>query len=195
MYRLNSLFIIYEINIIFLLLFLFNAQLKAVAADITANPQTDSLQKIVHRLSQVLSKELPLQEAEKLLDNNLVAYMNGKKVGEGKKLWYKWVQFLHYNAAKKIEGLVVKIEKTEIQNSITIYARWHGLINGKKAVSDLGTVTYQVQNGKITNIWTHKANYVFIYGDSIKNSLGFYWVLLRLSLWNCPSAETSDLCE
>ena len=181
---------------IFFLLFLFNAQLKAVAADITANPQTDSLQKIVYRLSQVLSRQLPLQEAEKLLDKNLVAYMDGKKVGEGKKMWYKWVQFLHYNAAKKIEGLVVKIEKTEIQNNrITIYARWHGLINGKKAVSDLGTVTYQVQNGKITNIWTHKANYVFIYGDSIKNSLGYYWVLLRLSLWNCPSAETSDLCE
>ena len=116
---------------IFLLLFLFNAQLKAVAADITANPQTDSLQKIVHRLSQVLSKELPLQEAEKLLDNNLVAYMNGKKVGEGKKLWYKWVQFLHYNAAKKIEGLVVKkIEKTEIQNNLFLCKMTDGLVNG-----------------------------------------------------------------
>ena len=44
---------------IFFLLFLFNAQLKAVAvaADITANPQTDSLQKIVYRLSQVLSRQ------------------------------------------------------------------------------------------------------------------------------------------
>ena len=120
---------------IFFLLFLFNAQLKAVAADITANPQTDSLQKIVHRLSQVLSRQsYHYKRQKKLLDNNLVAYMDGKKVGEGKKLWYKWVQFLHYNAAKKIEGLVVKIEKTEIQNNrITIYARWHGLINGKKS--------------------------------------------------------------
>ena len=106
---------------IFLLLFLFNAQLKAVAADITANPQTDSLQKIVHRLSQVLSKELPLQEAEKLLDNNLVAYMNGKKVGEGKKLWYKWAVIsaatalscaLNRNSKRKIDINFINYKET-----------------------------------------------------------------------------------
>ncbi len=188
--------------LIFFLLFTFNLQSTSVAKKLTTekiieNSNPNSSLAIVHRLLRVLSRELPLQEAEILLDENLTTYMDGKEAGNGKKIWYKWVQFLHYNADKKIAELTVKIEETKIQkDSITIYARWHGLINEKKAVSDIGKVTYQVQNGKIVSIRTHRANYVFIYGDSIaKSSLAYYWLLLRLFLWNCPSGEASDLCK
>lgn len=141
--------------------------------------------KIVSRLLQVISKQLPLKTAETLLDKNLSSYMDGKKVGSNKNSWFRWVQFLHYNLSKKVSSPKIIIEEIKEKGKIIeVTAYWSGQVNSSTKKSSLGKVTYQVQNSKIINIWTHRANYSFIYGKKIAASkIYFYWIILKMLLW------------
>lgn len=143
---------------------------------------------IVRCLLQVISRQLPMSAAAALLDNDLTAYMDGKKCG-GVKQWGRWVRFLHYNADKKMSGLAIVIDHlSEADNRVMVTAHWQATLAGKLTVAKPGTVTYQVRDGKIINIWTRRKNYVFIYGNGIAaRPLAFYWLCLRMALWRDPA--------
>ncbi|MGU9950784.1 MAG: hypothetical protein ACNYPH_00410 [Gammaproteobacteria bacterium WSBS_2016_MAG_OTU1] len=152
------------------------------------SPPNASPSEVVRNLLQVISQQLPMSAADELLAENLQPHMDGKKIGHGKKSWFKWVQFLHENAAKKVTALTIEIDSiNEKGHLVEVQARWSGVHNGAKILSSLGTVVYEVQDGKIINVWTHRANYTFIYGDAFANNpLAFYWVIMRLIVWTPP---------
>jgi len=141
---------------------------------------------IVSSLLQIISRQLPFSAAEKLLDKNLHAYMDGKKIGNGRRAWFLWVRFLHHNADKRIANLQINVEDMDtVGDKVTVRARWSGVIDGQQQQSDIGTVVYQLQDGKIIAVWTHKKNYRFIYGNGISdNPVFFYWLLLRLWMYS-----------
>lgn len=150
-----------------------------------------SEQDIVRQLLQVISRELPLRTAQSLLADDLTAHMDGRVIGHGKQAWFKWVQFIHRNADKKMTQLTIVIDHINRENDIFhVNARWRALINGEESYSDLATVSYQVRADKVINIWTHRANYVFIYGRRIADSrIAFYRLLFRLMLWRPPTID------
>ena len=160
-------------------------------------PHTMSAPEVVQNLLQVISRKLPLSKANDLLDDNLHAYMDGKNISNSKSAWFRWVQFLHHYSDKNMSNLSIEINTLkEIGiDKVEVKARWCGNPHDSETqkFSEVGTVTYEVHNGKITSIWTHRKNYVFIYGKQIAtNPLRFYWILLRLTLWTPPVVESKN---
>ncbi len=150
----------------------------------------------VRRLLQVISRQLSFSAAIELLDENLNSYMDGRLLSCNAQAWFRWVRFLQYSADKKILNLSIVIDNiNNVNDIVTVTAHWSGVIDGKVAVSEPGTVAYQICNSKIVNIWTHKKNYIFIYGNSITKTPVFYWLLLRVLLWRQPPLEPSDQLE
>ena len=146
------------------------------------NPGED--EQIVRRLLEVISRRRPMNEAAELLDVNVIAHMDGRIVGRSSGAWRRWVRFLHYNADKRMSSLTIEVDSVSRRDDVvSVAAHWRGEIDGQEQLSDAGTVSYRVRDGKICEIWTHRANYVFIYGAKIKSIAGFGWVLLRLLLW------------
>ena len=124
-----------------------------------------------------------MADAAELLDENLISYMDGKEIARGRGAWLRWVRFLQYSADKKMRGLAIEIERMEgADGVVSVFARWRGERGGETKRSEIGVVQYEVRNGKIARIRTHKKNYVFIYGAAAAFAPGFYWVLLRLLL-------------
>ena len=139
-------------------------------------------QEIVRRLLQVISNELPMDEAAHLLDARVTATMDGKKISSGRRPWQKWVLFMRRTAKMRgIDNLHIVVDSMLGDGEeIEVRAKWYGLYSGKEVFSDAGKVVYRVQNGKITAIHTHKSNYVFICGNKIKQPFFFYLLLLRV---------------
>lgn len=141
------------------------------------------MQQTVCDLLRVISRQASFADAEALLDDGLVVYMDGRRLGSGPDSWIRWVRFLHHNADKKMSGLTLEVERMQYEdNRVRVLAAWRADIKGEPAYSDVGEVVYEVRDNKITSIWTHKKNYVFIYGDMVATSLGFYWQVLRMLL-------------
>lgn len=148
---------------------------------------------VVRQLLQVISRQLPFSVIPTLLSAHLRPHMDGRKIGSGIRSWYRWVRFLQYTADKRMSDLAVAVESINSHDDrVTVTARWSGRINNKTISSDVGTVIYQVQDGKIINIWTHKKNYIFIHGNIAANPLAFYWLLVRLCLWHCPPIDAAS---
>lgn len=144
----------------------------------------------MRRLLKIIVGQSPMNTAAALLDDNVAAYMDGKKIARGVHAWRRWVLFLQHNAAKKITDLSLDIKSINTDGDrVTVHACWCGQIAGVPAQSKIGTVVYQINDGKIIAIWTHKANYVFIYGDNIVRTPFFYALLLRLMLWQKTAAD------
>lgn len=140
---------------------------------------------IVRRLLRVISREAPFAEAEELLDENLRAYMDGKQIANGRGAWFRWVRFLHYAADKKMSALTIEVQRMECADDVvSVFARWRGEVGGEIKYSETGAVQYQIRDGKIIAVRTHKKNYVFIYGKSVATAPGFYFLLLRLWIRN-----------
>ncbi len=145
-----------------------------------------SSKNIVQHLFQVISRELPMSTANFLLDENLCSYMDNKKMGSNRETWFRWVQFLHKTADKKMSSLSIVIDKfKKKKDTVEAEVHWKAQLNGQTVVSDVKKVVYQLKNNKIINIWTHRSNYIFIYGNKIATSkLYFYWIAVKLSLWS-----------
>ena len=146
-------------------------------------------QKIVLRLLDVISAKLPMPEARTLLHTKVRAYVDGTKIATGQNAWKKWVLFLQHTAHQRgIKNLRIVTESIHNNGAqVVVQARWHGTINGKESTSDIGCVTYHVQNNKIIAVQTHKANYTFIYGTKVTNPLFFYLLLLRVMFFRTAS--------
>ena len=134
-----------------------------------------------------------MRDADSLLDDNLIVYMDGKKIGGGKQAWNRWVRFLHYNADKTITGLALSIDSiSENDGSVIARAKWRGTIRNQPMESDGGTVAYEVRGGKITSIRTCRKNYAFIYGKRIAGKFVFYLLLARMLLWRDSASGRGD---
>ncbi len=144
---------------------------------------------IVQDLLRVISRQAPLQMADTLLSKRLAVHMDGKSIGPGgPHAWHQWVSYLHATADKKMSSLRIVVDEIVVEGDmVDVAAHWCGVIDGVESRSDIGRVRYQVRDGQVASIWTHRANYVFIYGQRMADStLAFYYLLWRVSRWRFP---------
>ncbi len=149
----------------------------------------DSPENIVRRLLRVVGRELPYSAAAELLDENLSAFMDGKKISRGRDAWFRWVRFLHRRAKEQYSDFGMQVESVRDDGGeVAVRAKWRGVRGGNKTeFSETGEVFYEVRGGKIINIWTKRKNYVFIHGQSIaKFRPAFWFLLLRMALSRAP---------
>lgn len=146
-------------------------------------------EEIVRRLLKVISRQLPMSEASKLLAHDVRAHMDGWQASTGQDAWGRWVRFLHAVADRKMSDLDILVEHVECRGeTVSVSAKWRASVQGKVRESESGEVTYRLRDGKIVEIQTHKRNYVFIFGKHFVSAPVFWWTILRLMIWsrNCP---------
>lgn len=142
-------------------------------------------QAIVSRLLAVISRREPLAAARELLHPQVALYMDGRLLARGPAAWLRWVYFLQQQADKRgLRDLIIaEPQLSENAGEVQVTAHWQATADGQRRESAAGRVCYQIRDGRIIRIATHRSNYVFIYGSAIARSrLAFYFLLLRLIL-------------
>lgn len=131
-------------------------------------------------------------QAEELLADDVILRVDGRLIAHGQRAWFRWVTCLH-NTADKNNMADARIVVDDIKDNngvVSVEAHWQTARDGDAGISAPGKVEYVVRGGKITEIRTHRRNYVVFYGARIANSwAAFYWLLLRVSFRRLSAGE------
>jgi hypothetical protein len=140
---------------------------------------------LVFALVRVVNGEAPRLAAREILDPMVEIRMDSTAYC-GIDVWYKWIHLIR-NC-----GRVADLRMTQCRahcdagdpSLVYLSARWTGTIRSRRipgmATAD-SEACYQIQDGRIKKIWTHKSNYEFIFGRWIRYSV-CYWFFLAWSV-------------
>ena len=141
-------------------------------------------EEVVRALLDVVGTKRPIGAAKALLQEGLVCHMDGKRLSASREAWFCWVGYLHRTAKKRVSRLELVLDRVKARGDrVEVWAFWQGEVDGRFERSRPGKVVYRVSRGRVAEIWTHKANYTFIYGPWVVNPLVFYFWVLRMMLW------------
>lgn len=142
---------------------------------------TRSPEETVLALVHVINGDVPRRNADDLLDPSLNIYMDKAK-HQGLSLWYKWIHMIRgcgLIANLRMTDTVISVDRID-PNLVHLTMRWEG----RNRTSDIaltssyvGSISYRVREGIISEIWTRKSNYEFIFGEWIKFRLGYRLLL------------------
>jgi hypothetical protein len=152
-----------------------------------------SPQELVLALVRVISGESPRRAAEACLNPQVTIHMDSA-IHRGITIWYKWI-YLIRNCGR-IWNLRMTPHNVRCDlhdpNLVHLSMSWSGTNRSHRrpaTAPDVGALRYLVRDGRIVEIWTHKNNYVFIFGEWIRYSIYyrlflcwaiFYFALLWL---------------
>jgi hypothetical protein len=152
--------------------------------------ESASPQGVVVALVRVINGELPIMAAEEHLDPQVKMHMDSAQ-HRGITLWYKWIHLIrNCGRVSDLRMVPVKIwADPQEPGMVHLWMCWSGTDRGKHTAEtalDMYHVRYLIQGGRIVEIWTHKANYVFIFGEWIRYSacyrLFLGWAMLHFAL-------------
>jgi hypothetical protein len=125
---------------------------------------------VVARLIAVLSGDGPLADAEACLDRAVVIHVDGAETHRGIVLWKRWVHLMRERG--RLRDLRFEPDTMHVTaDVVAVTFRWSGTVRGVRDAArprTINRVQYRVQDGRIVEIWTHKANYVDIFGPWIR---------------------------
>ena len=148
---------------------------------------------LVFALIKVVNGDAPRLAAQDILDPMVQIRMDSARYC-GIDVWYKWIHLIR-NCGRIADLRMTRCEARHDAHDpsvVCVSARWSGTVRslGRSALAPSnGEVRYQIENDRITKIWTHKSNYEFIFGRWIKYPIGyglllgwsvFYFALLSL---------------
>ena len=140
---------------------------------------------LVLTLVQVINGDSPLLTAQDILDPGVRIHMDSVEFS-GIDIWYKWIHLIH-NSGRVLEPRITHCEArcdARDPNLVHLSARWTGIDRSQRECTTSARNTearYLVLDGRIKAIWTHKANYQFIFGRWIRYSI-CYWIFLGWSM-------------
>lgn len=140
---------------------------------------------VVSHLIQMLSGDKPLAEADECLDRAVVIHVDDAEIHRGVALWKRWVHLMR--ECGRLQDLRFEPATMDVTGDVTgdlvrVTFRWSGETRRGRETGRPRTsnrVQYRVQDGRITEIWTRKANYTDIFGGWIRVTV-FYRLFL---LW------------
>jgi stearoyl-CoA desaturase (Delta-9 desaturase) len=142
---------------------------------------------VVRGLVRVINGELPRLSAENYLHQDVKIHMDSAN-HRGIEVWYKWI-YLIRNCGRLSNLCMMPCELSidrENPNVVDLGIRWSGIERfGRTAAlaPEIYHLRYLVENGRITEIWTTKHNYKFIFGPCIRHSI-FYRLLLLWAIFH-----------
>src|SRR5262249_27958629 len=109
----------------------------------------------------------------------------------GIEVWYKWIHLIR-NCGRVTDLRMMGCRAhCDVSNPSLIHlaARWTGTVGSRRipgmAQTD-GEVRYLIRDGHISEIWTHRSNYEFIFGGWIRYSICYRlflaWTVLYFAL-------------
>jgi stearoyl-CoA desaturase (Delta-9 desaturase) len=150
-------------------------------------------EKVVLALVRVINGESPRSSAREYLDPDVKIHMDFAAY-RGITIWFKWIYLIrNCGRIRNLRMTPCSVSGSPQDSSLVrLSIRWSG-INRSTGVSastpEKYDLLYKVQDGRISEIWTKKINYTFIFGSWIRHRLlyrlFFLWAVLlfaRLSL-------------
>jgi hypothetical protein len=130
-------------------------------------------------LMRVINGDAPLLAAQELIDPMVRIRMNASAYC-GIDVWYKWMHLL------RTWGRIGDLRIAEIDaqsdasdpSLVHVSGRWIGRgRKGMAAARQAAAAQYRVRDGRITEIWTQRSNYEFVFGPWIKYRAGYALIL------------------
>ena len=135
---------------------------------------------IIRAIFEVISRKREMSSIGNYIAEELEIYRDDAPSGGGLIWWCRWVRFLQFVADRKMQGLELREERSLVKNNIVeVLARWHGIKDGKPVTSPDVRVIYQIDDGKVTKVWSYGTNYIFIHGKLIAYKPFFSLLLMR----------------
>ncbi len=140
------------------------------------------MEKVIDDLFEVISGRVNITDVEKIMSPKVVLHMDCVSFC-GIQYWKKWVSFLRSRSPFK--SLELRCEEKTIEgDKVIVLARWRGVdAKGEVHHSDDVVGTFQIQNDKLVEIWSKKANYTFIFGKKICSTTFFLVYLPYIFIW------------
>ena len=155
----------------------------------------------VSRLIEILAGRTPISRAPEIMAQDVVSHMDGFTF-RGINTWANWLSYVRTRSRVGDPDLETDRLVTNQDGTITAYGRWKGRRDGEPVLSPEVWARYRVVDGKIVEIWTTRANYVFILGPIMRTRAGLLLVMLhvffssrisgRLDLHPEPAASTES---
>ena len=132
----------------------------------------------VEGVIELLSGDRPLRDADECLDRAVVIHVDDAETHRGLSLWKRWVHLMRERG--RLRDLRFEPEAVEVRGDRTrVTFRWSGeMRRGRDRGRTLNRVQYRVADGRVVEIWTHKANYVDVFGPWIRRTAGYRLFLL-----------------
>ena len=137
----------------------------------------------VSRLIEILAGRTPISQAPEIMAQDVVSHMDGHTF-RGIDTWANWLSYIRTRSRVGAPDLGTDRLVTNEDGTITAYGRWKASKDGEPALSPEVWARYRVVGGKIVEIWTTRANYVFLLGPIIGTRAGLLLVMLRVFFWS-----------
>ena len=137
----------------------------------------------VSRLIEILAGRVPISRAPEIMVPDVVCHMDGHTF-RGINTWANWLSYIRARSRVGPPDLETDRLVTNDDGTITAYGRWKGSKPGEPVLSPEVWARYRVVDGKIVEIWTTRANYVFLLGPIIGTRAGLLLVMLRVFFWS-----------
>ncbi len=145
--------------------------------------ETDNGQRIIASILDIFAGKKPLSLLQQVAAQDLVCYMDRARYKLGRNGLRTWFRYMHATMRERrisVDIEIGRIEKTEpgrYNVSGTLVTIHH---NGNTETWQFA-VTYLIEKGKISTVWSTKSNYVGVVGRSILLPLyvGYFYHCLR----------------
>jgi hypothetical protein len=131
--------------------------------------------KLVLRIVDMASGNAPRDRASEVLDPAVTIHVDSA-VHRGIENWYKWMHLIRN--CGRIRGLrmVPCVLAPDAQDpcSVNLILRWTGIRKGERlprTTSETYYLRFRVEGNRIVEIWSRKANYVFIFGRWFRSAI------------------------
>jgi hypothetical protein len=136
---------------------------------------------IVLRLVDMINGKTPRARASDLLDPAVTIHVDSAVHG-GIETWVKWIHLIRNCGRVRELRMVPCLVEPDAQDPsmVNLVMRWTGIRKFDRlpsTTSEAYHLRYRVEGDRITEIWTKKANYVFIFGGWFRFSLVYRLVL------------------
>jgi len=140
----------------------------------------------VSRLIEILAGRTPISHAPEIMAQDVVSHMDGYTF-RGINTWANWLSYVRTRS--RVAGPDLETDRlvTNEDGTITAFGRWKGRKDGEPVLSTEVWARYRVVDGKVVEIWTTRANYVFILGPIMRTRVGLLLVMLRVFFWSRTS--------
>jgi hypothetical protein len=136
----------------------------------------------ISRLLRIVAGKTPIPHGVELMAQDVVIHMDGHTF-YGINTWANWLSYLRTRS--RVADLDVEVDRlvSHGDGTITAHGRWKARRQGEEVFSREVWARYRVVDGIVVEIWTTRANYVFVLGPLMRTRVGHWLVMLHICFW------------
>jgi hypothetical protein len=153
----------------------------------------DNGPRIIASILDVFARKMPVSLLEQLFDQDAVGYMDRVRVNVGRNGLETWFRYMHARMRERQISIDIDIGRIEMigpgrydVSGAVVTRHQNGRIETRRFA-----VTYLIEKGKVTRVWSTRSNYVGVVGRSIELPLcvGYMYHCLRAWYYKASGAS------